>query len=361
LIESEYEIQVKHKEDKLFRALGIKLLPGIASSVQEFRNKAKIIITGSMNAPVLGLAGEENLDEGREILECPLHHEEINKLLPELKSFITTAHLMPYQISEKKGELKGAIIFTSGTTRETYLRLSLRSKESLDRIKKFLPSFLEKHPGLKCVSATIQPVHQAMLEGNEEIFFTDEHFVHHKIGPFTFKVDTRAFVQTNEKVAARLYETAANWVGEIKPARFTEVYSGQGAFSLHCSAHFKDGLSFEINPEAVKVANETAQIHGVQKLRFVSADAASIEKEVSAFAPEMILVNPPRRGLGESARWLLESGPSTILYSSCSHESLKKDLEVLKGNYELKRAQLFDMFPHTEHFETLVLLQRHSR
>lgn len=361
LIESEYQIQLGQKQNKLSQALGMNLFPPTSSPSQEFRNKAKIIITGSVRSPILGLAGEENLDQGREILECPLHHKLINRLLPDLKSFITTANLIPYQIAERKGELKGAIIYTSGTTEEAYLRLSLRSKESLDRIKKFLPPFLQKFPYLKCVSATIQPVPQALLEGNEEIFFTEQHFVNHQIGNFTFRLDPRAFVQTNGTVAAKLYETAALWIKEIKPSRFSEIYAGQGAFSLLCSSHFLQGLSFEINPEAVKVANETAQKHGIQKLRFESADAARLDEEVGHFSPEMILVNPPRRGLGESVQWLTRSGAEHILYSSCSHESLKKDLEMLKNKYGVKRAQLFDMFPHTEHFETLVLLEHHSR
>lgn len=358
LLESEYQLQLEQKQTALEEAIHFKPMTPVASPVQDFRHKAKLVVTGSVQEPVIGLAGEDDLDLGREILNCPLHHPRINEVLASLKSFIQEANLPPYQIQERKGELKGLILFYSAASNQGYLRFVLRSKEALDRIKKRLPALVQNHPFLTCITANIQPTPHALLEGPEEIFFTEANSISHRIENLTLDLDPRAFVQTNETIAKALYSTAAEWIKELKPKKFSELYAGQGAFSLMAAGSYAEGLSFEINPEAVKTANHTARKHQANHLSFECRDAIHIQKEIAAYSPDLILVNPPRRGLADSARWLAESGAKYIIYSSCSYETLGKDLDVMKDKYQPKKAQMFDMFPHTKHFETLVLLER---
>ncbi len=353
LLQTDYSGQIFLKEETLKKALfpiSLKLLPTIQSAETGFRNKAKIIVTGTHEKPVLGLIEKE-------ILDCPVHDPVINKILHDLIPFIRTAKLEPYQIKEKKGELKGIIIFNGD---ESYVRFVLRSKEGLDRIRKNLPSLLELHPEIKSVSVNIQPVHQAILEGDEEIILGPENFIRQNYGEFTLKLRPQGFVQTNQKVASRLYSTAAEWVKEKDVSRFLELFSGQGAFSFHSAAFVKEAVGVEVNPKAVKMANETAETLGLKHLSFIHLAAENSLTLIKSKNPEMILVNPPRRGLADSLEILVKTLPEYIIYSSCSVESLGKDLKSLSPFYETERAQIFDMFPHTEHFETLVLLKRSS-
>lgn len=362
LITTDYPDQIKFKEKLLKDSLqdfkSAEFLPTINSSPLNFRNKAKLVVTGTMNDPVIGLWGEKNLDQGRELLECGIHVKEINELLPDIKSLITLAKLEPYQIATKKGELKGLIIFYSETSQESYLRFVLRSKESLDRIKKHLSQLTTKFPHLKCISANIQPVAHAILEGEEEIFFTEAHSISHGLGEVTFSLGPRAFVQTNQQMAEKLYSTAAQWIKRTHERRFMELFCGQGAFSFFCAPFIDEGLGIEINPDAIKEAVKTARKFNFHNLTFKSADAALVEDELMKFRPDILLVNPPRRGLAESVKLILKHKPQTVLYSSCNYETLSQDLKILKDDYEVRRVQLFDMFPHTKHFETLVELSR---
>jgi 23S rRNA (uracil747-C5)-methyltransferase len=116
-------------------------------------------------------------------------------------------------------------------------------------------------------------------------------------------------------------------------------------------------LGIEINSEAVAEANRSAQAAGLRHLNFLCADASVVGSVVRDFSPEILLVNPPRRGLGASIRYLLESSVPHLIYSSCNSESLGRDLQMLAPKYGLERVQIFDMFPHTRHFETLVQLR----
>lgn len=347
----DYADQLARKEKILIESLknvGVPdLLPTERSALTNFRNKAKLVVTGTKDSPVIGLID-------RELMNCQLHIPVINELLHELPAFIKAASLEPYQISTKKGELKGIIVFYSQTTKETYLRFILRSKESIDRIKKH--SAMLKH--VHCLSVNIQPIPHAILEGEEEIFISEMKSIHHKIGGVNVSLGPRAFVQTNQQMAEKLYATAAQWVKENHAEKFMELFCGQGAFSFFCAPFIKEGLGIEINPDAVKVANQSAGDAKLLHLKFKSADAAHIADEILKFDPDIMLVNPPRRGLANAVQLLLKQKPETIVYSSCNHETLASDLEVLKSSYKIKRIKIFDMFAHTSHFETLVELSR---
>lgn len=364
LIKKNYSDQILFKEMKLKEVFKDYLLPDLLPTIQSqsthFRNKAKFIISGEVQNPIIGIYGEDNLDNGIDLTECALHLKEIAEMIPKIKSFITKSNLTPYHVQSKKGELKGIILFYSESSRESYLRFILRSKEPIDRIRKFQKDLLNEISHLKMLSVNIQPIPHAILEGEEEIFITDKKSISHRLENFQFQLTPRAFVQTNQKIAEKLYSTAAQWIKESHLSRMVELYCGQGAFSFFASPYLKDSLGIEINPDAVKVANEISTNHKLHHLKFVTSDAAKVSEEVRLFKPEIILVNPPRRGLGEAVHILKKERPPKIIYSSCQIETLGEDFKILEQDYEIKRIQIFDMFPNTNHFETLVQLNLKS-
>lgn len=197
----------------------------------------------------------------------------------------------------------------------------------------------------------------AILEGDEEIFLTTKHSIQNSLESIPFTLDPRGFVQTNQKVALKLYETAGQWVKELKIHSLTELFSGQGAFSFFCAPYVEEAFGVEINQSAVRQANELSQQLKTSHLSFIASDAKDVENEIKKLGPDLILVNPPRSGLKESIKILKENTPKHLIYSSCSPETLSKDLMELKEIYQIKKCQIFDMFPHTEHFEVLVLLE----
>jgi len=362
LIELSYQEQVQEKEQRLLAALkdfgSFSHLSTYSSKSVEFRNKAKLSVTGTVEDPVIGLMGESELDSGREILACPLHHPEINSILTEMPQFIREVKLQPYQVKTKTGELKGLILFHSESSHETSLRFVLRSRESYDRIKKIMPSLQAKFPGLVCISINLQPIAHAILEGPTEIMLTERTYIRHQLNGIGVNYHPQAFAQTNQEVAMALYSTAAAWIKELNCTKFCEIFCGQGAFSFFSAPFIKQGLGIEINPEAVIQANNTAKEFKLSHLNFKCADANQVEKELLTFAPDVVLVNPPRKGLGKSVEYLINGTYEHIIYSSCSLESLTADMEKLQTRYTIVKAQIFDMFPHTKHFETLTLLKR---
>ncbi len=364
-IDQPYASQIHQKETHL-RALlspifsGKSVLePTLTSAPKAFRNRAKLSVTGTLSAPIIGLTGgADDLDAGQELLACPIHHPKLNTMIQAMPHFIREARLEPYRISERAGELKGLILYYSPESNEMYLRFILRSQECVARLTKFLPSIRAQFPELTCVTANIQPVPHAILEGELEIYLTEQKTIAHVIEGVALRLAPRAFVQTHFSAAEKLYRTAAEWISETGAKRMVELYCGQGAFSFVAASKLEKSLGIEINPEAVETARATAKTLGLSHLEFLAMDAQSVAREAIAFTPDLVLVNPPRKGLQKGVELVRTIHPRWFIYSSCSAESLAEDLKKLVTHYIPVRCQIFDFFPHTSHFETLILLKR---
>ncbi|CSC09730.1 23S rRNA methyluridine methyltransferase [Vibrio cholerae] len=237
------------------------------------------------------------------------------------------------------------------------LRFVARSHAVLERIERNLPTLIAAFPMIEVISVNIQPVHMARLEGEEEIFLTETQSLLEHFNDVPMVIRPKSFFQTNPKVAEQLYATARTWVREIAPTQMWDLFCGVGGFALHCAAPDTAVTGIEIEPEAIASAQRSAQMMGIDNLSFAALDSAKFSQSQMS-APELVLVNPPRRGLGSELTAQLEAlAPKYILYSSCNPQTMVKDIAEL-SSYQMIRVQWFDMFPHTDHAEVLTLLVR---
>lgn len=321
------------------------------SPIKGFRNKAKMVASPGENGVVLGLSEEESL------ISCPLYPEPMQRVLENIQGWLRTLGIKAYDVKKKKGELKYVLLTRSAYNGTMMLRFVLRSHGAIVRLQKELDSLLANTPDLTVVTVNIQPVHMAILEGEEEIFLTEQQRLEEQFNAIPLYIRPKSFFQTNPDVAAKLYRSAAEWVNETNPEVIWDLFCGTGGFALHCATPNRRIIGIEIEPEAIACARDSAEAIGFEGLTFSAMDAASFGAS-SGEAPSVVIVNPPRRGLGEQlCKWLGRVAPERIVYSSCNAQSLAKDLEKLE-NYRISRVQLFDMFPHTSHYETLVELVR---
>ena len=361
-LERPYDEQLASKQattrELVSAALGARAepewLPPVASAPAGFRTKAKMVVGGTVGRPTLGL-----WDPSRgsvDLRDCALHSAGIVAALPMLASFETRAALAPYDVPTRSGELKHVLV-TESPAGELMVRWVLRSTEAATRVRKHLAWLLAGVPSLRVVTLNIQPAHAALLEGERELVLTERDSLPMLVNGLTLHLGPRSFFQTNTDVAAALYRTARAWVDELAPTTVHDLYCGVGGFALHLAAPGRRVTGIEISADAVAAAERGRDDAGLAPdlVRFLVGDATSYLIEERA---DLVVVNPPRRGLGvELATRLEESGPATILYSSCNPETLARDLAVL-SSYQPVRAQVLDMFPQTAHLEVLVLLSR---
>ncbi|MGZ3787410.1 MAG: methyltransferase [Bacteriovorax sp.] len=317
------------------------------------RSKAKFAVFSHNNEITFGFYNKEGIP--KELETCPLHAQGINELLPHLKDILKRYQIIPYDLKTKTGELKYLLV--SKSENEFLLRFVLRSKESLDRLKKAVKEFRALSFNIKVVTANIQPVHQAILEGDEEILLTDDSVIIHQFDEFKLALGARSFFQVTPEIALKLYGTLADEVSRDRPVSLIDLYCGVGAFSFYASRWCEDISGVEISKEAIDCALMSAEINQ-RPIDFRAMDVEEfLKKSPKKF--EAVLINPPRRGLNKAIiKSILEIDPLYIYYSSCNAVSLRRDHEDLKERYDIKSLRLFDMFPYTAHYETLMCLKR---
>ncbi|HDI3021630.1 TPA: 23S rRNA (uracil(747)-C(5))-methyltransferase RlmC [Cronobacter turicensis] len=327
----------------------------VSGPEQAFRNKAKMVVSGSVEKPLLGMLHRDGTPV--DLTECPLYPASFYTVFAAIKPFIARAGLTPYNVARKRGELKYLLLTQSTLDGGLMLRFVLRSKEKLDQLRAALPALLAQLPQLKVVTANIQPVHMAIMEGDEEIWLTTQQALAENFNDVPLWIRPQSFFQTNPTVASALYATARDWVRALPVDHMWDLFCGVGGFGLHCATPEMTLTGIEIAPEAIASARASAQALGLRNVHFQALDSTDFATGQQA-VPDLVLVNPPRRGIGEAlCEYLSRMAPRYMVYSSCNAQTMAKDIKQLPG-YRIARVQLFDMFPHTAHYEVLTLLVR---
>ncbi len=350
---------------ELVDAPGLVWEPPVASRPEGFRNKAKMVVAGTADAPTLGILDPRG--GGVDLRDCALHTPGIVAALPVLADFVTHAGLTPYDVGSglpvsQRGELKHLLV-TESPDGELMVRLVLRSTAVEARVRKHLPWLQERLPSLRVLTINVQPDHRAVLEGERELVLTEADTLPMRLAGdgagITLHLRPRSFFQTNTEVAAALYREAVAWTAELAPERVLDLYCGVGGFALHLAAPGRRVTGIEISADAIASAERSRDEAGLPgDIRFVVGDATAPGHGSLLTDADLVVVNPPRRGLGRDlARRIEESGVPHVLYSSCNPETLARDLADLTS-YTPVRGRLLDMFPQTPHAEVLLLLAK---
>ncbi|NHN54734.1 methyltransferase domain-containing protein [Calidifontibacter sp. DB0510] len=318
-----------------------------------FRNKAKLVVGGRRGAPTLGILDGDF--RGVDLTGCGLYEPGLSMALPALAQFVAETGLTPYDIPRRTGELKHLIV-THSPAGELMVRFVLRSPGQLRRLEDGLPDLLAAVPGLRVVTANLQPEHKAVLEGPDEAVLTDQLTLPMPVNDVVLHLGPRSFFQTNTEMAALLYRQAASWIDDDRPSSVLDLYCGVGGFAMHAADGVRAVRGLEVSADAVRCAERSVRENAkpLGDIRFETADA---DAELAIDA-ETVIVNPPRRGIGADLAAAIEASDArTLIYSSCHPGTLARDLRALPS-WRVNAARLIDMFPQTTHAEVLIRLAR---
>ncbi len=177
-----------------------------------------------------------------------------------------------------------------------------------------------------------------------------------------FRLSPHSFYQVNHAQAQRLYGAAVAAADLKKTDTVLDLYCGVGTITLVLAQAAGKAIGVEVVPQAVADAEENARENHVENVEFFCADAgqAALELEERGLRPEVVLVDPPRKGLNaEAIEAIGRMSPSRIVYVSCDPATLARDTALLKQKgYALTSAQAFDLFPRCAHVESVVCLSR---
>lgn len=320
------------------------------------RRKIKMSVAGTTESPRLGIIKSDLSTE--DLSECPLTPDPIKRLLRELKELIRHFKLTPYSVAERRGELKQVIVMGDHALSSAIIRFVLRSTESVPRIKKCVTLIQQAFPWVRVVSCNIQPLAAAILDGPQEIVLTECSHIRERYGEVPLYLSPQSFMQVTPEIATQLYQYAANAAVGANFESALDLYCGAGGFSLHLSKHVRQVTGVELSVSAIDSAKKSAGEMGVSNATFVADSAEAFIARSKAINPDLILVNPPRRGLTEQVvSHLRVIKPSSIFYSSCNPETMARDIQAISDYYEVQTVQPFDMFPMTDHIEVFATLR----
>lgn len=365
------------EEERSARTTEQNWLPPVVGPESGFRIKVKMVVAGTTEHPTLGILDEDGA--GIDLTDCPLYPESIHTVIRTLPWLIRRAQVPPYNVRKRKGQLKHVIV-TAGDDNRVMVRFVLASQSALPRLQEHLPAFMDACEEVEVFSASanINPVHTAIIEGDEEIALHGPQWLPVTQGRVQLKVRPQSFVQTNTVVASGLYEQVREWVANAEvPATshgrhlmVWDLFCGVGGFALHVAGPSRQVTGVEVAPAAVESARDVARelARGAERdaageddlgLNFICADATQWARQQTQ-VPDVLIVNPPRRGMGEDmAGWVEQSGIPNVIYSSCNPRTLAADLKKMPG-YKIEQARFLDMFPHTSHAEVVVRLARQA-
>jgi 23S rRNA (uracil1939-C5)-methyltransferase len=182
------------------------------------------------------------------------------------------------------------------------------------------------------------------------------------IGNFTFEVSGNSFFQSN----AYLCEKLASWGKDyLHGDKIVDLYGGVGLFSIFLNERFKLGVTVENAEPQSLLAERNMSINRIKNVKSVCSNVEDFlnKKTVAYDKIDAIVVDPPRTGLSEKARLgILKSGTESIMYVSCNSATQARDISVLikLGKYSIDKIALFDLYPNTNHIETIILLIKKS-
>jgi 23S rRNA (uracil1939-C5)-methyltransferase len=208
----------------------------------------------------------------------------------------------------------------------------------------------------------VNPRHTSAVLGFSERVLYGSGFMEDTLCDLTFRISPRSFYQVNTAQTEVLYREAIKLAELTGREKVIDAYCGIGTLGLAAANMAGEVLGIELNPAAVEDARRNAAENGIRNARFLKGDAGKVLTQMAhdGQSGDVVFMDPPRAGSDEAfLAALCELNPRRVVYVSCNVETQARDLQFLKvRGYRVRAIQPVDMFPHTEHVETVVMMSR---
>ena len=216
-------------------------------------------------------------------------------------------------------------------------------------------------------------VADAIIPDTVTLLYGEDYLMEEVLG-LKFKISPFSFFQTNTKGSEVLYSKARDYAfealrkndaeasgdtSEKKVGVIYDLYSGTGTIAQMMAPVADKVYGIEIIEEAVEAAKENAKLNKLSNCEFIAGDVLKKLDELEE-KPDLIILDPPRDGVNPKAlQKILSYGVENLVYISCKPTSLVRDIKIFQENgYAPVKGCCVDMFPNTQHVETVVLLRR---
>ena len=363
LLNLSYEEQLRFKENKCRRLLGgMCRVESMTESpkVSGYRNKAQFVFRRDGKRIVSGIyrSGERTAAVTD---SCPICTDRANELAAILCRLFASFKVAPYDPFTGRGWLKSAVIREAAATGE--MMLIINGADSVFPAKRTFVTALRKAcPELTTAVVAINTSDSKLFTGRVSETLFGEGFITDELCGRRFILSPTAFYQVNHDQTERLYMKALELADLNEGDILLDAYCGIGTLGIIAADRCRHVLGVELNPAAIRDARRNAELNGIDDIAFTAADSRDYARELAERGEhvDVALIDPPRAGCSASfLNALAKLAPDRIVYISCNPETQARDLRVLSRlGYKPQVCFPFDMFPCTNHVETVTLITR---
>lgn len=365
--ESELDIKTQRVRDALDHIGGLESLPlrPIVGSekTDRYRNKAQFPIGLDRDGkPILGFyAGRSHRIIACD--DCALQPEAFRGAMEALQQWMAESGDTVYNELTGKGRLRHLYLREGSASGERMVCLVVNGN-GVHKEDRLIALLREKVPGLTSIVINSNREKTNVILGKKFRTVWGSDTITDVLCGLQFRIAPAAFYQVNRDQAERLYQLAAEYADLSGEETLLDLYCGAGTIGLTMAAKAKRLIGVEIVPEAIENAKENARINGVENAEFLCGDAADAARTLQqrGIRPDVIVVDPPRKGCDESLiQTISEMAPKRVVYVSCDPATLARDLKrFTELGYVPQEATPVDLFPRTSHVETVCLLLRNK-
>jgi len=298
------------------------------------------------------------------IRDCLVEDEECDQVLSTVRNLMGTFRIAPYDEDLDIGYIRHVLVKKASYTGQIMVVLVCGSYPFPHK-DDFINILRQRNPNVKTILLNFNNQKTSMVLSKEpEKVLYGPGFIEERICDLWFRVSAKSFFQVNPKQTEVLFDIAMKMARIKATDRIIDAYCGTGTIGMIAASRgAKEVLGIELSEEAIKDAEANKLRNKLENISFLCDDASSALKELAKNGEncDVLFLDPPRQGSDE--RFLasaIKLEPKTIVYISCNVNTLARDLDYLErfSDYRVEGIQPVDMFPHTTHVETVVLLSK---
>ena len=360
----EEELRAKRQrvQDALTRVGGVSLeLPQVlgAEDPLRYRNKVQFPVAQEKRGLAVGYYRARSHDV-LDVADCLLQPEAVTTLRRAFKGWMERYRIPAYDEGTRQGLIRHLYVRTNQAGEA--LCCVVANGARLPHAPELVQALRQAAPALAGLVLNTNTKDTNVILGPSYRTIWGRDFLEERLCGMTFRLSVPSFFQINRAQTERLYAQALEFAGLTGRETVLDLYCGIGTISLALAQRAGQVIGAEIVPEAVQDAQANAARNQVDNARFLCGDAgeAAFQLAAEGVRPQVICVDPPRKGLAPEVPEILASmAPERIVYVSCDPATLARDVKRFgELGYPVVKAQAVDLFPRTAHVETVVLLSK---
>ncbi len=356
-----YAEQLKFKQRKVEKLLGefahVEPIIGMAEPYH-YRNKVQAAFATARNGKIISGVYQSGTHSIVCVDSCLTEDRKADEIIVSIRNMLKSFRIQPYD--ERSGGTLRHVLVKRGFKTNQIMVVLVTSGPIFPAKNNFVKALRKEHPDITTIVHNINPYQTSLVLGERENVLYGTGKIEDELCGLTFRISPRSFYQINPVQTEVLYNTAMEYAGMTGSEKVIDAYCGIGTIGLVASKRAGEVIGVELNRDAVHDAIANAKRNGIKNVRFFCDDAGEFMLGMAQDGEkaDIVFMDPPRAGSDECfLSSLVTLAPKKVVYISCNPETQQRDLRFLtKRGYKVEKIQPVDMFPHTNHVETVVLL-----